>query len=79
MNGTVFKIYLFNKLSVHLQSCQCFGLHVGTLNMLLLKCGAILSLVSGVEIVIYPVPRKLALAAKHRFAVASFKLQTHFD
>ena len=77
INATVFIIYLCNKLSVHLQSSQCFGLHVGTLIMLPFKCGAILSLVSGVEIVIYPVPRKLALAAKPQFVVASFKLQTH--
>ena len=45
--------------------------------MLLLKCGAILNLVSGVEIAIYPLPQKVALAANHPFAVACLKLETH--
>ena len=48
--GTGFLNILFNKLSVHLQSSQCFVLHVGALIMLLWKCGAILSLVSGLEL-----------------------------
>ena len=45
--------------------------------MLPWKSGAMLSLVSGVEIEIYPLPRKLALAANQRLAVASLKLETH--
>ena len=48
--GTGFLNFLFNKLSVHLQSSQCFVLHVGTLIMLPWKCGAILSFVSGIEL-----------------------------
>ena len=48
--GTGFLNFLFFKLSVHLQSSQCFVLHVGTLIMLPWKCGAILSLVSGIEL-----------------------------
>ena len=48
--GTGFLNFIFNKLSVHLQSSQCFVLHVGTLIMLPWKCGAILSLVSGIEL-----------------------------
>ena len=48
--GTGFLNFLFNKLSVHLQRSQCFVLHVGTLIMLPWKCGAILSLVSGIEL-----------------------------
>ena len=43
-------INFFNKLFVHLQSSQCFVLHVGTLIMLPWNCGAILSLVSGIEL-----------------------------
>ena len=45
--------HIFNKLSVHLQSSQCFVLHVGTLIMLPWKCGVILSLVSDIEFAIY--------------------------
>ena len=48
--ATGFLNFLFNKPSVHLQSSQCFVLHVGTLIMLPGKCGAILSLVSGIEL-----------------------------
>ena len=48
--GTGLLNFLFNKLSVHLQSSQCFVLHVGTLIMLPWKCGAILSLVSSIEL-----------------------------
>ena len=51
--GTGFLNFLFNKPSVHLQSSQCFVLHVGTLIMLPWTCGAILSLVSGIELRIY--------------------------
>ena len=47
--GTGF-LNLKNKLSVHLQSSQCFVLHVGTLIMLPWKCSANLSLVSGIEL-----------------------------
>jgi len=36
MKWTVFIKYLLNKLSVHLQSSQCFVLHIGTLIMLLI-------------------------------------------
>ena len=74
---TVFIIYLFNKLSVHLHSSQRLCLHVETLIMLPWKCGDILSLVSGVEIEMYHLLRKLALAANQRFALACFKLETH--
>ena len=48
--GAGFLNFLLNKLSVHLQSSQCFVLHVGTLIMLPWKCGAMLSLVSGIEL-----------------------------
>ena len=48
--GTGFVNFLFNKLSIHIQCSQCFVLIVGTLIMLPWKCGAILSLVSGIEL-----------------------------
>ena len=48
--GTGFLNFIFNKLSVRLQRSQSFVLHVGTLMMLPGKCGAMLSLVSGIEL-----------------------------
>ena len=49
----VYKIVLFDELSVHLQSDQCLILYVKTLIILPKKCRATSSLVSGFKIGIY--------------------------
>ena len=47
------KLKLFNKLSVHLQSCQCLVLYVKTLIILPEQCQAISSLVSAKKAILF--------------------------
>jgi len=45
----VYCLYKVSTYYVHLESSQCFGLHVMTLIMLPCQCGVFLSLVSGIN------------------------------